>query len=132
LPSLQFVITDQMSLISPLSSNDRSIPLSKRYMTDSKKRQLYRFLFFRLSKGFYKNVKSFQFFFSSESQRYLLSKCYFLPSTMQGVTSSAYRSCGESATSPIVEKGTRGLSTSSGEWGVTYWIERRVENSANR
>jgi hypothetical protein len=27
LPSLQFVITDQMSLISPLNSNDRSIPL---------------------------------------------------------------------------------------------------------
>jgi hypothetical protein len=28
LPSLQFVITDQMSLISPLNSNDRSIPLN--------------------------------------------------------------------------------------------------------
>jgi hypothetical protein len=27
LPSLQFVITDQMSLLSPLNSNDRSIPL---------------------------------------------------------------------------------------------------------
>jgi hypothetical protein len=27
LPSLQFVITDRMSLISPLNSNDRSIPL---------------------------------------------------------------------------------------------------------
>jgi hypothetical protein len=28
LPSLQFVITDQMSLLSPLNSNDRSIPLN--------------------------------------------------------------------------------------------------------
>ena len=27
MPSLQFVITDRMSLISPLNSNDRSIPL---------------------------------------------------------------------------------------------------------
>ena len=31
LPSLQFVITDQMSLISPLNSNDRSIPLIRVY-----------------------------------------------------------------------------------------------------
>ncbi len=28
MPSLQFVITDRMSLISPLNSNDRSIPLT--------------------------------------------------------------------------------------------------------
>jgi hypothetical protein len=28
-PSLQFVIMDQISLLSPLSSNDRSIPLKK-------------------------------------------------------------------------------------------------------
>ncbi len=28
LPNLQFVITDQMSLLSPLNSNDRSIPLN--------------------------------------------------------------------------------------------------------
>jgi hypothetical protein len=27
LPSLQFVITEQISLLSPLNSNDRSIPL---------------------------------------------------------------------------------------------------------
>ncbi len=32
LPSLQFVITDRMSLISPLNSNDRSIPLSTVYL----------------------------------------------------------------------------------------------------
>ncbi len=29
LPSIQFVITDRMSLLSPLSSNGRSIPLIK-------------------------------------------------------------------------------------------------------
>jgi hypothetical protein len=31
LPSLQFVITDQMSLLSPLDSNDRSIPLMRQF-----------------------------------------------------------------------------------------------------
>ena len=46
IPSLQFVIMDQISLLSPLSSNDRSIPLSKQtFSTLSKEIKIISFNF---------------------------------------------------------------------------------------
>ncbi len=39
MPSLQFVITDRMSLLSPLNANGRSIPLSAWKNKNNEKKQ---------------------------------------------------------------------------------------------